>query len=135
MNQGLAGLPDWPRTRLRVEWSRSERSAVKRSEGPKVRPTCLTVVASPLWGWGPVPVGMPTMRWSRADCEKSGCSMSTGWDCRSAICEVEGGVGIEEAVADGCGEELVPVGVVGGEPAGGGVHDELLFGVGLSLQV
>ena len=57
MNQGLRGLPDWPRTRLRVEWSRLLKSAVRRSEGPKVRLTCLTVVASPLWGWGPVPVG------------------------------------------------------------------------------
>ncbi len=63
MNQGLAGLADSPRTRLRVLWSRSARSAVKRSEGPKVRPTCLTVVSSPLWGWMPVPVGTPMMRW------------------------------------------------------------------------
>src|SRR5271154_2826526 len=57
MNQGLAGLEDSPRTRLRVLWSRSARSAVKRSEGPKVRPTCLTVASSPLCGWMPVPVG------------------------------------------------------------------------------
>ena len=47
------------------------------------------------------------------------------------LAEVEGGVGFDEAVVDGGGEEVVPVGVVRGEPAGGGVHDELLFGVGL----
>src|SRR6516165_5834171 len=45
-NQGLAGLPDSPSTRLRVELSRLERSAVKRSEGPKVRLTCFTVLVS-----------------------------------------------------------------------------------------
>ena len=44
--------------------------------------------------------------------------------------EVEGGVGFGEAAVDGGGEEFVPVGVASGEPAGGGVHDELLFGVG-----
>ena len=41
-----------------------------------------------------------------------------------------GGVGFDEAVFDGGGEEVVPVGVAGGEPAGGGVEDDLLFGVG-----
>ena len=48
MNQGLSGLADSPKTRLRVLWSRLDKSAVKRSEGPKVRPTCLTVTSSPL---------------------------------------------------------------------------------------
>ena len=44
--------------------------------------------------------------------------------------EVGGGAGDAEAVDDGGGEEVVPCGVVFGEPAGGGVHDEPLFGVG-----
>ena len=45
MNQGLAGLPDWPRTRLSVVRSGLLRSAVKRSDGPNdTAPTCLTVV-------------------------------------------------------------------------------------------
>ena len=44
--------------------------------------------------------------------------------------EVGGGVGFAEAAVDGGGEEFVPVGVVGGEPASGGVHDELLGDVG-----
>ena len=44
--------------------------------------------------------------------------------------EVRGGVGFVEAAVDGGGEEFVPVGVGGGEPAGGGVHDELLGDVG-----
>src|SRR5271154_120218 len=57
MNQALKGLEDSPRTRFRVLWSRSERSAVKRSEGPKLRPTCLTVTSSPLWGCRPGLVG------------------------------------------------------------------------------
>ena len=45
--------------------------------------------------------------------------------------KVGGGVGAVEALADGGGEEVVPGGVFGGEPAGGSVHDEPLFGVGL----
>ena len=34
-------------------------SIVKRCEGPKARPTCLTVVVSPLRGCGPVPATRP----------------------------------------------------------------------------
>ncbi len=79
MNHGLSGLPDWPRTMLRVVWSKSEKSTVRRSEGPKVRLTCLTVVVLPLCGWGPVPVGTPRMFWMRGEMEKTGCSMSTVW--------------------------------------------------------
>ena len=45
--------------------------------------------------------------------------------------EVGGCMGFLKAFVDGIGEEVVPVGVVFREPAGGGVHDELLFGVGL----
>ncbi len=45
--------------------------------------------------------------------------------------EVGGGVGFVDALVDGVGEEVVPGGVAFGEPACGGVHDELLFGVGL----
>ncbi len=44
--------------------------------------------------------------------------------------EVGGGFGDAEAVGDGGGEEVVPVGVGFGKPAGGSVHDEPLFGVG-----
>ena len=44
--------------------------------------------------------------------------------------EIGGGVGDAEAVVDGFGEEVVPCGEVFGEPAGWGVHDEPLFGVG-----
>lgn len=39
-----------------------------------------------------------------------------------------GGVGVEEALVDGGGEEIVPGGEGGGEPAGGGVGDDLLEG-------
>ncbi len=44
--------------------------------------------------------------------------------------EVGGGVGFVEAAVDGGGEEFVPVGVRGGQPACGGMHDELLGDVG-----
>ena len=95
MNQGLAGLPDWPRTRLRVVWSRSARSAVKRSEGPKVRPTCLTVVSSPLWGWMPVPVGRPMRRWRRGGLAVDGVFDVDGVELAVApLAEVGGGVGV-----------------------------------------
>jgi hypothetical protein len=48
--QGLRGLADWPRTRLRVLWS--ERSAaVKRSEGLKVRPTLFDGDVVAALGW------------------------------------------------------------------------------------
>ena len=46
------------------------------------------------------------------------------------LVEVGGGVGDVEAVGDGGGEEVVPGGEVFWQPAGGGVHDEPLFGVG-----
>ena len=39
-------------------------------------------------------------------------------------------MGFDEAVFYGGGEEVIPGGVGLGEPAGGGVHDDLLFGVG-----
>src|SRR5665213_3838889 len=45
--------------------------------------------------------------------------------------EVEGSVGLKESLHDGCGKKLVPVGVMGRKPVGGGVHDDLFFGVGL----
>ncbi len=44
--------------------------------------------------------------------------------------EVEGRAGGAKALGDGGGEEVVPSGVVFGEPASGSVHDEPLFGVG-----
>ena len=49
--------------------------------------------------------------------------------------EVEWGAGFVEAFADGGGEEFVPCGVAGGEPAGGSVHHEPLFGVGFFAPV
>ncbi len=132
MNQGLMGLADSPRTRLRVLWSRSERSAVKRSEGPKLRPTCLTVTSSPLWGWTPVPVGTPMRRWRRARLAVDGVFDVDGAELAVVpLGEVGGGVSEAEALSDGGGEKVVPCGVVFGEPAGGGVHDEPLFGVDL----
>ena len=48
-------------------------SMVKRCEGPKARPTCFTVVVSPLSGCGPV----PAMRLMNGRKLESGCSMST----------------------------------------------------------
>ncbi len=44
--------------------------------------------------------------------------------------EVLRGEGCDEAVFDGGGEEVVPLGVAAGEPAGRGVEDDLFFGVG-----
>src|SRR5450759_405126 len=46
-------LPDWPFTIFNVELSRSEKSTVRRSEGPKWELTCFTVSASPDKGCGP----------------------------------------------------------------------------------
>ncbi len=45
--------------------------------------------------------------------------------------EVLGGVGFGEGLVDGACEEIVPFGVFVGEPAGRGVEDDLLLGVGL----
>ena len=47
------------------------------------------------------------------------------------LAEVGGSVGDGETLGDGDGKEVVPCGVIFGEPAGGGVHDEPFFGVGL----
>ena len=47
------------------------------------------------------------------------------------VFEVEGCVGVVEALDYSGGEEVVPCGVFGGEPASGSMHDEPLFGVGL----
>src|SRR6185437_363873 len=50
---GLKSWPDSPWTRLNVEASRLEKLTVMRSDGPKSRPTCLTVYPPPDCGWRP----------------------------------------------------------------------------------
>ena len=72
------------------------------------------------------------MRWRMGE---TGCRW--GARCRRGehlpychLLRSEGAWASRRPSVDGGGEEFVPVGVVGGEPAGGGVHDELLFGVG-----
>ena len=52
MNHGLAGSIDSPSTTFSVERSRSPKSTVSRSDGPKLRPTCFTVTRFPLWACG-----------------------------------------------------------------------------------
>ena len=70
---GLSGLPLSPITMFSVEPSMLLQSMVKRCEGPRVRPTCFTVVPSPLCGWGPV----PATRLMKGRSAASGCSTST----------------------------------------------------------
>ena len=55
-----------------------ERSAVKRSLGPKWRPAALMVVASPPLGWRPVPVATPSMVLMGEWLPKMAWAMSTG---------------------------------------------------------
>ena len=76
-------------------------------------------------------MGTPRRRLRRVWLPKMGCSISTGWACRSASVVRSAGALRREACVDGGGEEVVPVGVGGWEPAGGGVlEDELLEGDG-----
>ena len=99
---------------------------MKRSEGPK-RPACLTVVRSPLWGLRAGAGGYAEQETREQGCvgedgvldvQREGASLPP---CG----EVEGGMGVAQAAQHDGGEEVVPCGVGGGEPAGGRVGDEL----------
>src|SRR5262245_24715551 len=79
-------FPDWPFTISSVEWSRSDMSAVNRSDGPKWVLTCLTVPSSPESGCGP-----GVARFSTGKLLQNGCLTSTL--CTLPHFQVESAVG------------------------------------------
>ena len=112
MYHWLAGSPDWPRTMFSVVRSGSLKSVVKRSEGPNARCTCLTVVPStrpggrsnqPLEEHGPGEDGVLNI-------DREGFALLPG-------AEIFRRVGVVQTTLNDGGEEVVPVGITGWEPA------------------
>src|SRR5580658_1503736 len=74
--QGELTLPDSPVTILAMVADASERSAVKRSLGPKLTPMASIVVESPPAGCAPLPVAVPSSQLRYGCPPKRGCSIS-----------------------------------------------------------